>query len=147
MELFFYYALFFIFRCIRGYFLVSKHAQRNLELMEAVGMHEVMDFSPQNYEKKREKMKIVNKKLKEKSPYENIVQTLDLLWKIAGIWIGIYRPIFIVLLVCNLASRIIPIFMKTKAQFKWVLIISNTIELISALYMVYLFINAQFNLL
>lgn len=147
MELFFYYALFFIFRCFRGYFLVSKHAQRNLELMEAVGMHEVMDFSPANYEKKREKMKIVNKKLKEKTPYENIVQTLDLLWKIGGIWIGIYRPIFIILLVSNLASRIIPIFLRKKYQFKLVLIITNTIELISASYMMYLFINAQFNLI
>ena len=147
MELFFYYAFFYIFRCIRAFFFVSRDAQRNLELIEAVGLQEVMGFSPDNYEKKREKMKIVNKKLKEKTPYQNVVQVLDLLWKIAGIWIGIYRPIFIIILVSNLASRILPMFMKTKSQFAWVLVVTNTIELISASYMMYLFINAQFNLI
>lgn len=149
MELFYYYALFFIFRCIRGFWFVSKDAKKQLDLMEEMNLRQTLrlPFDEEGNAKKREKIRRVNSKIKEKSLYKNITNALDLIWQVTGIFIGTYRPVFIILLCSNLASRILPMFMKTKSQFAAVIIIANIIELVSASYMVYLFINTQINLL
>ena len=148
MELFYCYAFFYIFRCIRGFFFVGRDAQKNCDLMEVMNLRQtlVLPLDDEGNAKKREKIRIVNSRIKQKSLYNNIVNVLDVIWEVTGIFLGIYRPIFIILFCSNIASRILPMFMTNKYQFALVIIISNTIELVSASYIMYLFINAQFNL-
>ena len=130
-NIFYYYGIIFLFRCIRGIWFSDKSSKETFEMINSM--------SPLNNLNPEDKMKDVNYivgKMKKKG-FKVMFNILDIIWIVLGLSITIEWFPFLLFLLTFLISTYGVYFLKLANKIKWHYIVFNIIDIFICSYVLH----------